>query len=196
MPIEEFLARLVKSKMAGASIVAIYNSVEKDPEVDLRANVIDLDTIKKVSVGADAVMKDKDKEKKHHHDSHSSRGHHSKRYKECVNRPISDEMEFTTLVGGSCVHHAVSGGDSTRPLSKALLACKDYMEKLSAELERVLNLSEASDVDEATHLRNKVKGLEVAKVELEKSLEEMTKKNDSSASQIFTFLTEKSELLA
>ncbi|KAL8108654.1 hypothetical protein AgCh_024929 [Apium graveolens] len=67
--------------------------------------------------------------------------------------------------------------------------------ELSAELERVMKLGDVPDLDKVSRLQGKVNELKSAKSEMEKSLEELTKKNDSSASQIFALLTEKLELL-
>ncbi|KAL8125920.1 hypothetical protein AgCh_013286 [Apium graveolens] len=142
-PTEEFLARLVKSKAASASIMAVYGSDEKGPGVDSRVVTTAPGTVKTTLVGADVTMKDKDKEKKRHSDSHSSRNHHSKRFKECAKCPIFDEVQFMIPVGESRVRPAVVSDGSIRPLDKSFFCLQ-----LSAKLERVVKLSDVPDPDE------------------------------------------------
>ncbi|KAL8124035.1 hypothetical protein AgCh_011880 [Apium graveolens] len=67
-------------------------------------------------------------------------------------------------------------------------------ELLLVELERLLKINDVPDLDEISRLRSEVGELKIVKSHLERSLDELTKKNDSSATQIFTLLTEKSEL--
>ncbi|XP_074376440.1 uncharacterized protein LOC141718010 [Apium graveolens] len=118
------------------------------------------------------------------------------RYKEHAKRPVCDDTDFKDPTEKPCVQAAATGDGSSRPLYKGLWACKVYVEKLSAELERVLKLGEVSDPEEVIRLRGEVKELKIAKGELEKSLDEVSKKNDFSATQIFDLLTKKSGLMA
>lgn len=79
IPTEEFLARLVESKVAGASTVMLSIGVESGPKIVLKSLVPHSGV---VGIGAIETNVMKDRDKRRHRDGHSSKGHYSKKLKE------------------------------------------------------------------------------------------------------------------
>lgn len=63
-------------------------------------------------------------------------------------------------------------------------------------MEKLLTLNEVVDVGEVSRLHDEVSVLKSSKLELEKVADNLTKENNTSADRIFSFLTEKSELIS
>lgn len=97
MPIEEFLARLVRSMAPGASVMVVGITEEKGPEVDSKSAL----PVSGVAGGGHSettVAFVKDKERKRHRDGSSSRSHHSKKFKEPM-MPPSSELALSAKIG-------------------------------------------------------------------------------------------------
>ncbi|KAL8103753.1 hypothetical protein AgCh_028091 [Apium graveolens] len=127
MPIGEFLARLVRSKASGASVVVV-GPEEKGPEVNSKAVPIaeadDLSDLTPIAV----LLKDKDK--KRHHEGHSSRGHHSNKLKDSVICKASVVASVGQDGPSSMARDVSSAGGSVDSLKTGLHRCKAHAEKV------------------------------------------------------------------
>lgn len=131
MPTEEFLARLVKSKAAGASLVVVGDSEEKGPEAISRSIPVVSDAIG-VGNSESAVVLSKEKDKKRHREGGSSRGHHSKKFKEPVVCPsfVDPPKVGSESFGRVATDPGLSGGRSGGDLR----VCKNYVDQVTSLL--------------------------------------------------------------
>lgn len=181
MPTEEFLALLVKSKAAGASTVIPSVKLESGPEAISKSLVSPSSVIEVDAVGTAVV---KDKERKRHREGHFSKGHHSKKLKDVVELPSSD--------GNVGALVSPKGGTN---VVRGLRGCKDLVDQLSTEMEKLLKLDDLVDVLEVKRLRGEVSELKVANKGLEETSQNLVKENTIAADKLFASLTEKSHLI-
>lgn len=86
MPIDNFLARLIKSKSVGASTAMPSIGVESGPEM-ISKSLAPHSTVAGISASDTTIVKDP--ERKSHRDKHSSKSHPSKKLKEPLSCPSS-----------------------------------------------------------------------------------------------------------
>lgn len=126
MPTEEFLAMLLKSKGGAASAVEIGSSVEKGNELDSKKGVANLEMIVDSSVqeASEALLKDK----KRHRDGHSSRPHHSKKFKEPMSCLGKDKVPLSAKSGNDVrVRSSVGTQGASDSRVEGLRLCKSYL---------------------------------------------------------------------
>lgn len=92
MHIEEFLARLVKSRAHGVFVV-VGDAVEKGPEAASKST-FRVSEIARIGKSESNIALMKDTNKKRHRDGTSSCSHHTKKFKEPMMCPSSDGVAF------------------------------------------------------------------------------------------------------
>lgn len=128
MPSEKFLALLVKSRAPGASTIIVDDSEEKGPEIGSKDVA---STVEAIGVGESNAALVRDREKKRHRDGGTSRGHHSKKFKEPVSCLKSENLSLSAKVGSLSCERVTVGASSEPELSgSGLVLCKGYADKV------------------------------------------------------------------
>lgn len=128
MPTEEFFARIVKSKAAGASTIVHGVGIESGPEA-VSKSVVPLPDV----IGPDVseMVSIKDRDKKRLCEGHSIKGHHSKKLKEPLSCPSSTSLGLLSEAGimSSPRLETIMGvsGVSTK---SSLRVCKGFADKV------------------------------------------------------------------
>lgn len=130
MPTDEFLARLVKSRVPGASVVIVGDSDEKGAEAVSKGVPSVSEALDHCNMESNAGLV-RDKEKKRYRDGNSSRGHHSKKLKEpmvCLN--VEEVVPGSKSGSESCARVTADLGFRGGSIEGGLLICKNYVEKV------------------------------------------------------------------
>lgn len=130
MPTEEFLARLVKCRVPGASVVGGGGAVERGPEAGSH-NALEVSEVDGLRNSETEAVPSKEREKKRHRDGFSSRGHHSKKFEEPVMCPSPGAKALVLKIGGdSSVRTPVVVEASDETAEGRLRVCKSYVDKV------------------------------------------------------------------